>query len=380
MQITGRVVNGRGQILGSEVQVEDVDSIARVVDEEARARGVAALREFQIIVERAHRCVNDGGAAYRQTADDDGTALRSYIVDPWIRHAAEAVVKNKKLAAAADSVANALLTERTTRVVTWPVLGLSVSSSAEVGGGLLYRPPTSAETFSWSTDTSIELGDAKDILVCECVVECTYDSRWPARTAPIDAPVFDAQECTAAIEACEDLIALLRIATGAHLPLLFVDHVVRELPWVRTRDYLAPTVRDFSRRRDLSLLWARVESAIPTPEDLRKKVCHLWSNLRRDGCPADLRTAVRLFNRELDFITLYKIVELVPRVLKATEGSNVARFKHTANSPAAVPHLLARHARQTGAPPKSPMDIVEASQLARRLVTTWLDDVEAAGV
>jgi hypothetical protein len=76
-----------------------------------------------------------------------------------------------------------------------------------------------------------------------------------------------------------------------------------------------------------------------------------------------------------DWIALYKIFEIIESrdglKLGAVSKSQMRRFTHTANHQGGA-GKGARHARLRSDPPKDPMGMLEAEDVVRRLLATWL--------
>lgn len=92
--------------------------------------------------------------------------------------------------------------------------------------------------------------------------------------------------------------------------------------------------------------------------------------------------ALRFFSKELDWINLYKIWEVVQEDQSGIDNitkkgwarkKNIDTFKQTANSYRAIGDS-ARHAREKHEPPPIPMPIAQARALIRSIVTNWIKE------
>lgn len=92
---------------------------------------------------------------------------------------------------------------------------------------------------------------------------------------------------------------------------------------------------------------------------------------------------LRLLGDELDWIALYKIVEIVMAGCDGDEGvaargwaskAKLGLLKHTANSVGALGDD-ARHGTDSSIPPRTPMPLGTARSLARALAEKWLDSL-----
>ena len=89
--------------------------------------------------------------------------------------------------------------------------------------------------------------------------------------------------------------------------------------------------------------------------------------------------ALRIFGSDRSWVGLYKVFELIRAdvgdsmfALNWTTKTEVRRFTHTANSPAAS-RDEARHGVLSGYPPAVPMKRDDAAQLIERLLQQWLE-------
>jgi hypothetical protein len=88
----------------------------------------------------------------------------------------------------------------------------------------------------------------------------------------------------------------------------------------------------------------------------------------------------RLYTRPLDWVGLYRIYEVIEHDMGGTDKivskgwatkSEIKKFKHTSNSPAAAGDD-ARHGKESSQAPKAPMPLHEARNLVERLSGLWL--------
>jgi len=102
-----------------------------------------------------------------------------------------------------------------------------------------------------------------------------------------------------------------------------------------------------------------------------------WLDLAKSD--KDVADAIRLApSRESSWVELYRLYEVIERAngipllldLGFSKGE-FKRFKHTANSPAAIGDD-ARHAKEHTDPPPIPMPIEDARELLRRATREWL--------
>lgn len=83
-------------------------------------------------------------------------------------------------------------------------------------------------------------------------------------------------------------------------------------------------------------------------------------------------------SKKLDWVGLYRIFEIIQHDVRnivkcgwATKKS-IDRFKHTANSPAAIGDD-ARHGKELTSPPNNPIHFSEAKSIIENVIHNWLD-------
>ena len=107
---------------------------------------------------------------------------------------------------------------------------------------------------------------------------------------------------------------------------------------------------------------------------------HHWIEVaQRD---ASVAKVLRLLALSRDWVNLYRVLEVIEEDLRgrtalASAGwvtaSALRRFKHTANSVGATGDD-ARHGKESGTPPKSPMMLSEAAAMVEFVVHRWLQE------
>ncbi|MBN1762727.1 MAG: hypothetical protein JW878_06605 [Methanomicrobia archaeon] len=97
----------------------------------------------------------------------------------------------------------------------------------------------------------------------------------------------------------------------------------------------------------------------------------------------NVATVLRLFNKNLDWVNLYRIYEVIESDVGGidniieeewTTKRTIKRFKYTANSPDAIGDE-SRHGKKL-MPPKDPMTFPEARSLIKTLAHKWLSSKE----
>ncbi len=170
-----------------------------------------------------------------------------------------------------------------------------------------------------------------------------------------------------------DVVALLQVLMGWSLSSLCVLRSVDGLPWISVIDWLVPSAREFFRRRNFNPVLVRRVRARPTSENSLSTFQTWWSKFVDPSFSEPLRSAVRLHHHDKSYVTLYKMIELLPKKVRDSQQNAIRRIKHTANSPSAISPFLSRHGDSKEAGPKDPVGIDDAYTVVNRLLLEALE-------